>query len=406
VKVPSMHFGDLGQLFDGPHATPTRQGMGPYFLNIASLVDGRLDLARSDHVASEDFARWTKRVTPVEGDLLFSYETRLGDAALMPGDVEACLGRRMALLRPDRRQVDPRFLLYYYLSPAFQTIIDRHTIHGATVNRIGLSTMGSWPIVIPDLNEQRAIGEVLGVLDDKIATDEQAAKTAIELGNSIFDRMSSGSTLSRTQLGELVDCGGLILGDGYRTKRLEHGQPGLRILRAGDIRDGLIDPVGDDFVSQSFARQIGPKMSQSGDIVMTTKGTVGRVAVVSSDTERLVYSPQLCYFRVVDNGTLDRGYLAAWFRSADLQCQASLRMFKSDMAPYINLQDIRSLEVPIVPFEQQRQQGETQLKLLELFDGARAEIKRLVRLRDVLLPQLMSGRIRVRDAKQIVGDVV
>jgi len=277
---------------------------------------------------------------------------------------------------------------------------------GAIFSSLNVRDIARIKVPVPPMAEQQGIVQVLGALDDKIAADDQVARMALELGNSIFDRMYSASTVTPTQLGELVERGGLVLGDGYRTKRSEHGQPGLRILRAGDVRDGLIDPVGDDFVSQSFARQIGPKMSQSGDIVMTTKGTVGRVAVVSSETERLVYSPQLCYFRVVDNGILDRGYLAAWFRSADLQCQASLRMFKSDMAPYINLQDIRSLEVPIVPFEQQRQQGDTQLKLLELFDGASAEMKRLVRLRDTLLPQLMSGRIRVRDAEQTVGDVV
>jgi type I restriction enzyme S subunit len=136
-----LTFSDLGDIFDGPHATPKRQTEGPYFLNIASLDDGRLDLTQSDHVSREDFERWTKRITPQEGDLLFSYETRLGDAALMPAGIEACLGRRMALLRPNRERVDPRFLLYFYLSPAVRQIIDRRTIHGATVNRIGLSTI-------------------------------------------------------------------------------------------------------------------------------------------------------------------------------------------------------------------------------------------------------------------------
>src|SRR5699024_3024417 len=115
---------------------------------IASLNSGRLDLSLSDHVSDDDFARWTRRVTPQADDLLFAYETRLGEAALMPDGVDACLGRRMALLRFDLSKIVPRYFLYYYLSPEFQRTIDEHTLHGATVNRIGLATMGKWPIQI------------------------------------------------------------------------------------------------------------------------------------------------------------------------------------------------------------------------------------------------------------------
>jgi type I restriction enzyme S subunit len=154
-------FGRLGDLFDGPHATPTRCGVGPYFLNISSLKSGRLDLAESDHLSESEFSKWTRRVTPQEGDLLFSYETRLGEAALMPAGVRACLGRRMALLRADRERVLPEFLLHFYLSHTFQRTIAERTIHGATVPRIGLATMGDWDVEIPELAEQQSIAATL-----------------------------------------------------------------------------------------------------------------------------------------------------------------------------------------------------------------------------------------------------
>jgi type I restriction enzyme S subunit len=154
-------FGRLGTLFDGPHATPTRTTEGPYFLNISSLKSGRLDLAESDHVSELDFSKWTRRVTPQAGDLLFSYETRLGEAALMPNGVRACLGRRMALLRPDRGRITPEFLLHFYLSPTFQRTIAERTIHGATVARIGLATMGEWNVDVPEMEEQQGIAATL-----------------------------------------------------------------------------------------------------------------------------------------------------------------------------------------------------------------------------------------------------
>jgi type I restriction enzyme S subunit len=80
-------IGDIAEVFDGPHATPKKLDTGPHFLSISSLEKGRLDLSKSAFLSEEDFKKWAKRVTPKEGDLLFSYETRLGEAALMPAGV-------------------------------------------------------------------------------------------------------------------------------------------------------------------------------------------------------------------------------------------------------------------------------------------------------------------------------
>ena len=132
--MPKLRIREIGEVFDGPHATPKRREEGKYFLNISSLQNGRLILDESDFIDDEDFQRWTRRVTPRENDLLFSYETRLGEAALMPPDIDAALGRRMALLRPNPEVVDPTFLLYYWLSPKWQQKIAQNTLYGATVN--------------------------------------------------------------------------------------------------------------------------------------------------------------------------------------------------------------------------------------------------------------------------------
>ncbi len=79
-----MHrLGDLVEIFDGPHATPTKEREGPIFLGVASLVGGRLDLSDVARLSEQDFAKWTRRVTPRHGDVVFSYETRLGEAALV-----------------------------------------------------------------------------------------------------------------------------------------------------------------------------------------------------------------------------------------------------------------------------------------------------------------------------------
>lgn len=129
----SVRLGDIAEVFDGPHATPPKTDDGPWFLSISSLKDGFLDLSESAHLSGEDFPRWTKRVQPQAGDVLFSYETRLGDAALMLPSIRASLGRRMALLRSKDIRVSGAILLHAYFSREFQDEIKKRTIHGAAL---------------------------------------------------------------------------------------------------------------------------------------------------------------------------------------------------------------------------------------------------------------------------------
>ncbi len=160
--------------------------------------------------------------------------------------------------------------------------------------------------------------------------------------------------MAEVTLGALSDTGTLIIGDGYRTKRAEHGQPGYRILRVADVADGHITLDGDDFVHMDYHRAIGAKLSQPGDVLLTTKGTVGRVAIYPQCAEQVVYSPQLCFFRVNDSSVLNPRYLAYWFKSESFDRQASHRANNTDMAAYINLRDIRSLQLSLPCIEEQQ----------------------------------------------------
>ncbi|OKY77067.1 MAG: hypothetical protein BM485_00385 [Desulfobulbaceae bacterium DB1] len=179
-------MGNVAEVYDGPHATPKKIEQGPYFLSISSLENGALDLSKSAHLSEKDFVKWTKRVTPQEGDLLFSYETRLGEAALMPSNITACLGRRMGLLRPNTNKVIPEYLLYAYLSPSFQETIRSKTIHGATVDRIALKEMPSFPIRIPPKEEQIVVVNVLKDHCSKIELNRRINQTLEEMAQAIF----------------------------------------------------------------------------------------------------------------------------------------------------------------------------------------------------------------------------
>lgn len=182
VEIASLCEG----IYDGPHATPKKTEQGPIFLGISSLADGHLDLSSTEHLSEEDFEKWTRRVVPKAGDIVFSYETRLGQAAIIPSGLRCCLGRRMALMRIDRKKVVPEYVLYAYLAPAFQDVIRQRTIHGSTVDRIPLTEFGTFPISVPPLRIQRSIVEVLKALDDRIALLRKTNGTLESIAQALF----------------------------------------------------------------------------------------------------------------------------------------------------------------------------------------------------------------------------
>lgn len=158
-------LGEIADLFDGPHATPRKTDSGPWYLSISSLKGGQFDLGESAHLGTDQYDAWTRRVAPRVGDTMFSYETRLGQAAYWDIDEPAALGRRMGLLRPRESAILPRFLTLAYLGPEFQSLIQAKTVHGATVDRIPIADMPSWPISIPPASEQKRIVAILDRFD-------------------------------------------------------------------------------------------------------------------------------------------------------------------------------------------------------------------------------------------------
>ena len=160
-------IGEVSDIFDGPHATPKTVDSGPIFLGISALQDGKINLRDTRHVTPEDFKLWTRRVKPQAGDVVFSYETRLGQAAIIPHDLECCLGRRMALIRPNRNRLDARFFVYQYISPLFRAFIDSKTIRGATVDRIAIKEFPSFAISLPKLDEQEQMADQFDALREE-----------------------------------------------------------------------------------------------------------------------------------------------------------------------------------------------------------------------------------------------
>ena len=158
---------------------------------------------------------------------------------------------------------------------------------------------------------------------------------------------------TRTTVDQLVRDGALSIHDGYRAKNLELGQPGLPFARAGNINQGF-HLEGADCLHEEHLGKAGDKVSRPGDVVFTSKGTVGRLAFVRPETPRFVYSPQLCFWRARNEHVLDSRFLSYWMRGEEFSRQVDAFKGQTDMADYVSLRDQRRMRMTLPPLAEQR----------------------------------------------------
>lgn len=166
--------------------------------------------------------------------------------------------------------------------------------------------------------------------------------------------MTPNAPIALVSFRDLAESGALLYGDGYRTKRDELGLEGFPILRVAQVGDGYVSDDFEERIRPEFRDKIGPKLSLPGDVVLTTKGTFGRRTIISPDKAGLAYSPQVCFFRVLDPKRVDGRYLYYWLGSADFMRQATGMKSQTDMADYLNLRDLGGITLSLPPIGQQR----------------------------------------------------
>ncbi|MET9468691.1 restriction endonuclease subunit S [Streptomyces sp. NPDC006544] len=412
AMVPLKDLSIAGGLVGGPFGSNLVKR--DYVVDGIPVIRGQ-NLSGGGYFSSRDFVfvseekveRDLRRNLALPGDVVFTQRGTLGQVGIVPeGRFDRyVVSQSQMRMRVDRSQADARFIYYWFRSPAMQELIRSRAI-ATGVPHINLGILSGLPIPRHPIGAQRAIAEVLGALDDKIALNERIGAAALELGDAYYQVMGQGEGVKQTMLGQLVAEGVLELGDGYRTKKAEYGKPGLPILRVAEVGDGEIRPSFGDHVREEFRRAMGQKTSRAGDVILTTKGTVGRVALMSPDDPEFVYSPQVCYFRTNDDVQASATYLFHWMRGSEFWSQAAGMKGQTDMADYLSLSDIRSLKISLPARSALIEFDRRCAPLHARAEAARLENRTLTELRDTLLPELVTGKLRVKDAARAVEEVV
>ncbi|MET3364245.1 type I restriction enzyme S subunit [Bradyrhizobium japonicum] len=357
----------MADVFDGPHATPRTVEAGPIFLGISALQDGAVNLSETRHVTEDDFKKWTRRVRPTAGDIVFSYETRLGQAAIIPEGLECCLGRRMGLVRFRDGQVIPRFFLYQYLSPQFRAFLDANTIRGATVDRISIKDFPSFPIDLPPLPEQQRILTILDNAFAGLATAAANAETNLKNARELFDSYLNSIFTSRD--GEWAEKSlrdvSIEFGRG-KSKHRPRNDPALYdgkypFVQTGDIRNsgGVITEYSQTYNEAGLAQS---KLWPKGTICITIAANIAETGILTFDAcfpdsiIGMVVDPALTNNKFVE-------YLLRFFKAVlkaqgkgSAQDNINLATFENRKFPFppIKIQDMLAAKLDSVAKEVER----------------------------------------------------
>ncbi len=392
-------------IYDGPHATPKEAGEGPIFLGIKNVTpQGTLDFSEIRHVSEQEYPKWTKRVVPRENDIVFSYEATLHRYALIPEGFKGCLGRRMALVRPDPAKVHPRFLHYYFLTAAWRAIVESNIISGATVDRVPLTKFPGFEVQLPALDLQRRIAFILSAYDDLIENNRRRIQLLEQAARLLYKEWFVHLRFPGHEHVKIKDgvpegwdegCVGNLASvkSGFAFKSKDWQQEGNPVVKIKNISgNGTVDTINCDCVSGSVAEKAASFAIPIGSLIIAMTGaTVGKVGIMP-DGSRTCYLNQRVGLFVSKSGDPVERYLFPFFQEVFAQIQV-INLAGGAAQPNISGGQIESIQL-LIPnnkifdlyLESTRAIFQQRQTLLE-------QNEKLTQARDLLLPRLMNGEV-------------
>ena len=436
-------------IVDCPHSTPRWTDSGVVVLRNQNIRDGCLDLTSPSFTTEEGYQDRIKRAVPSQGDLVLTREAPMGEVCQIPERLTCCLGQRMVLIRANRRIVEPKYLLFALQSPYLKHQIGWNEGTGTTVSNIRIPYLKAFSIPTPSLSEQRAIAHILGTLDDKIELNRRMNETLEAMAQALFrswfvdfdpvidKALAAGHPIpeplqkraeARKALGDhrkplpasiaqhfpdrfifneqmgWVPEGWEVAQIRERANSIEYGlttsatdgPAGPRFLRITDIRGGAVDWDTVPHCAASDA-DLEKYRIKRGDILVARTGASTGENIHIFDPPDSVFASYLVRFafkdmaigRVVGMHMRTRAYFSfvEGIIGGSAQPNASAQVLASSHMLFPSGRIADSF-----------------YEIVSLYDQKRSEHRRqsaaLSRLRDTLLPKLLSGELRSPDAEK------
>ena len=362
---------------------------GVRLISAINIKGGRIDQDHLRFVPFELYDDWMPEKLRI-GDVLLTSEAPLGEVAYIGDDKPLCIGQRLFALRGCPELVHGRFLYYLIgFGDPHREMLERAT--GSTVGGIRLSELLKVTLELPSLSEQRAISDVLGALDDKIDSNQRKIAKAGELMHLEF----LASTVSGSRKGSL--------GEVLTELRSKVGGDSASVVVLSALAEGQLVVSDDHFKKKVYSAEIGKylKVPQWAFAYNPSRINIGSIGLNSSTTVGAV-SPVYVVAQAQTSA------VARWveqaLRTGNVKDQI-VAYSSGSVRQVLRYADFASIQLDIPSDEALSGFEDRTLILYELVDAATRETNSLLILRDTLLPELLSGRLRVKDAESMMENV-
>ncbi len=260
------------------------------------------------------------------GDLIMSCSGTMGKIAIVPEGIKKGIINQALLKLTPKDILLPKFLKLWMESRNFQEQIEDMSQGAAIKNMASVKILKKIKVPLPSITEQRRIvatlDQAFADIEKARANAEQNLKNARKLFDSylqqVFSQRSGGWT--DTDIESLVNAGILdkpIDGNHgeIHPKKADFVEIGVPFIMASDINEGDVDTQNCNFISRSQADTLRKGFAKDGDVLLSHKATIGRSAILSTELDYVMLTPQVTYYRVLDKASLNNEYVYWYFNN-------------------------------------------------------------------------------------------
>lgn len=331
---------------DGTHKTPTYADSGYIFLSSKNVTSGEIDWDNVMYIPEELHKELYQRVAPQKDDILLAKNGTTGVAALVDREEIFDIYVSLALIRPDKNKIIPKYLLYAINSESSKRYFDSH-LKGVGVPNLHLTHIRETPISVPDFRTQEEIIKRLDKVSDLIAKRRQQLEKLDLLVKARFTEMF-GEEKERKTISDI--CSIITDGTHQPPKFVSEGIP---FLFVSNLVSNEITFETDKFITQETYNDLIKRTPiEEGDILLSTVGSYGHPAIVKNN-KKFLFQRHIAYLKP-KHDVICSEYLHSALLSQEAQRQIQEKV-KGVAQKTLNLSEIRKISIPIPIMEKQIQ---------------------------------------------------
>ena len=407
LNSQNLTLSDVTELIvDSEHKTAPISEAGYPYIRTPNIGRGFFILDGVRRVSEKSYKKWTRRAIPQYGDLILCREAPVGNLAMVPKNLQPCLGQRTVLIRPTKTKVDPLYLQYLLLGDEIQGLMHGKST-GSTVAHLNMSDIRSMPLpALPPLHVQQKIAAVLSAYDDLIENNTRRIAILEEMAQRIYREWFVHFRYPGHEAVPLVEVDGVTRPEGWEVVRLDSlyktssgGTPSRKKseyydggnvpwLKTKELNDLFI--IGtEEKITDLGVKKSSAKLFEKNTVIMAMYGvTIGQLGILSIDST----TNQACCAFLPKQSPFDHNFLYLWLKE-NRNYILSLKMgaAQQNISQKIiqGLEFLKPSDVVVDQFT-----GISKPVLMQI-ENLQRKNENLRKQRDLLLPKLISGQLDV-----------